>query len=260
MEDRSLTFEFAMQAGELMRQNSAETHRVEDTIKRILESSDFDSADVFVIASGIFVSAHVKDKNPITLIRKVEIKEIDLKKIIVINSISRNFVEKKISVEKALEELEEVRHIKPYNYTVRVISSGIACFAFSSMLGSTYFDALNSFLTGMLVFVIDNFLVTKLHIKYIIVTNLIGGLFIGICTLTLLNLGLGQNIDKIITGALMPLLPGVIFTSAVRDVFEGDLMSGFTRMFDAITIAIALACGVGILLKIWLFTFGGFII
>ena len=44
-----------------------------------------------------------------------------------------------------------------------------------------------------------------------------------------------------ITGAIMPLVPGLAITNAIRDIIAGDYLSGGARLFDAVVVAIALA-------------------
>lgn len=39
------------------------------------------------------------------------------------------------------------------------------------------------------------------------------------------TLGLGEYLDPIIIGALMPLVPGIAITNAVRDTLNGDYLS-----------------------------------
>ncbi len=43
----------------------------------------------------------------------------------------------------------------------------------------------------------------------------------------------------------MPLVPGVIFTTAIRDTLNGDYASGTARIMEAVVIALAVAAGVG---------------
>ena len=56
-------------------------------------------------------------------------------------------------------------------------------------------------------------------------------------------------IDHILTGALMPLVPGLALTNALRDLFKGDILSGMVKICEALLTAFALGGGVGIVLK-----------
>ena len=57
----------------------------------------------------------------------------------------------------------------------------------------------------------------------------------------------------------MLLVPGLIITNAIRDTIAGDLVSGISRAIEAIFIAIAIAVGSGIVIKIWYMYVGGVI-
>ena len=64
------------------------------------------------------------------------------------------------------------------------------------------------------------------------------------------RLGVGQNLDKIIIGAFMGLVPGVAITNFMRDVLEGDLFAGITKLTESLLTATALALGAGIALSL----------
>ena len=59
-----------------------------------------------------------------------------------------------------------------------------------------------------------------------------------------------QNLDKIIIGAFMGLVPGVAITNFMRDVLEGDLFAGITKLTESLLTATALALGAGIALSL----------
>lgn len=46
-------------------------------------------------------------------------------------------------------------------------------------------------------------------------------------------------------GAVMPLVPGVAFVNAIREIADGDYISGFVRMLDALLVFFCIAAGVG---------------
>lgn len=65
-----------------------------------------------------------------------------------------------------------------------------------------------------------------------------------VCNL-LYMLGLGDHLNFMIIGSMMPLVPGVAFTVAIRDAADGDYISGTVRMIDALLVFICIAIGVG---------------
>ncbi|MFR4356374.1 MAG: threonine/serine exporter family protein, partial [Clostridia bacterium] len=57
--------------------------------------------------------------------------------------------------------------------------------------------------------------------------------------------------QPVIIGTLMIFVPGVAITNAIRDFLSGSMLSGICRMMEAFLIAVALAAGAGVVLKLW---------
>ena len=57
------------------------------------------------------------------------------------------------------------------------------------------------------------------------------------------GIGLVPNVDASVIGTLMLLVPGVLFTNAMRDIIFGDTNSGVSRIVEALLIATAIALG-----------------
>ena len=55
--------------------------------------------------------------------------------------------------------------------------------------------------------------------------------------------GLTRNPDAVTIGALMLLVPGLLFTNAMRDIIYGDTNSGINRIVQVLLVAAALALG-----------------
>ena len=63
-----------------------------------------------------------------------------------------------------------------------------------------------------------------------------------------------------ISGAIMPLVPGVAFTNGIRDIADGDYISGAVRMLDAILVFVSIAIGVGVMFSIYNGLTGGIVL
>lgn len=53
------------------------------------------------------------------------------------------------------------------------------------------------------------------------------------------------DMDIVIISSIMPLVPGVAITHAIRDTLQGDYLSGAARILEAFMTATAIALGVG---------------
>lgn len=69
--------------------------------------------------------------------------------------------------------------------------------------------------------------------------------------------GIGIRFDQVIIGGIVPLLPGVSLTTAIRDLFGGDYLSGSIRLIDALLAGMCIAIGVGAAIKAFQMLGGG---
>ena len=58
------------------------------------------------------------------------------------------------------------------------------------------------------------------------------------------------SVNAAIVGSIMPLLTGLLMTTAVRDTMYGDLISGMARAVEALLLAACIALGVYVGLKL----------
>ena len=222
---------------------------------RILRKCGFENSESFATSTGIFVSAVTKDSDVVTMIKRVKTRSNNLQKIASVNEISRHFTEGKLNVAEAFEKLEKIRDMPPYPTWVKVTGAAAIGFCFTAMLGGNLEDSLNAFVSASLMQII--FLLLEKHGVAAVLRNICGGASAALFAIILLNLGIGRNIDPIIIGSIMPLVPGLILTNAIRDILEGDFLSGSARILDAVLVAVAIATGVGISMNLWYRFIGG---
>ena len=62
------------------------------------------------------------------------------------------------------------------------------------------------------------------------------------------------DFNRIVISSIIPLVPGVSFTTSIREFFNGDYLSGVIHMIAAILTAVCIALGVcgGILALRWI--------
>ena len=245
-----------MLAGQIMLESGAETYRVEDTMERICAIYPKQSADTFVTPTGIFICIHTADKTMLTTIKRVKNRITNLNKIYLVNNISRELTSGNISLAEAFIRLEEVKN-QPPPHVIQIILSAVICsFFFALLLGGTLFDGIiASFCIALIKFI--DLQAKRFEVFSSFILNLIGGMICAVFAIffaEILNIG---TIYGIIIGAIMPLVPGIAITSAIRDMIYGDLVSGTARAVEAFLIAVAIAAGVGIMLQIWFLLQGG---
>ena len=91
MMDYKLLMNTAILAGETMLKSGAETYRVEDTINRILKTSNAQTVETVVLMTGIFVTLDDSGIDPITVNKRVHARGMNLNRIDRVNTVSRSY-------------------------------------------------------------------------------------------------------------------------------------------------------------------------
>ena len=110
--------------------------------------------------------------------------------------------------------------------------------------GGTFGDSLAAFAAGICLYLYVLWLSVP-HLSKI-VGNIGGGALVTVVCCLLYLMGVGENLNFMMIGTIMPLVPGVAFTNSIRDVADGDYISGSVRMLDALLVFFCIAIGVGI--------------
>ncbi|MBN2286384.1 MAG: threonine/serine exporter family protein [Tissierellales bacterium] len=248
----------ALHAGIMLLENGAETYRVEDTINKICLRKGIISVQSFVIPTGIFISIEDDDEN-YSLIHRTRIKRIDLEVISRVNDFSRKFTSNVMSIDEGEKELLKIQNAPSFSKWQTILAGAIGGGFFTLLFNGGVVELVLAFINSLFVI-----LFTTIAVHYqlsFFVKNLIGGMVNMILALILSFvmglIGINANIDIIIIGSLMPLVPGVAIVNAIRDIISGDFVSGTSRFTEAILIAVALALGVGSVLQIYILVFGG---
>ena len=240
--------------GHLMLSNGAETYRVNDTVKRICKSRGFSHINVFVAPNTIIVSDDRFDGY--TFMKVIENRCINLNKIDMLNDFSRKFVNQlDMTIDDAINEIKNLDEKSPYNRMELNIWTAIGSSSFAALVGG---DNVLTFILTLITSVMAMVIYDKVKkISNIpVFATLVSAIIIGFCGVGLVELGVLNTPKMLIVGSIMPLLPGVPFIKAVRDLVSGELMSGVGRAIEAGIIATAIAVGVGIAMNMYV-RFGG---
>lgn len=232
--------------GELLLTSGAEVMRVEDTISRLCGVYGFAKYDVFTITSSIVITVRTPGGRTLTQTRRIRARDTDLGRVEKVNALSRRLCANPAPLEQFQNAVEQLRQAAGYPpYVLRIMYIMISA-AFSLFFGGTLGDALAGAVTGLVLFEVLRFC-TPIRLNGTI-QCIIASFLTGIAAVLLYNLGLGQNPDKIIIGNIMLLIPGIAFTTALRDIINGDTLSGLLGLCEAILRALAVAIGFAVVL------------
>lgn len=240
----------ALRAGEIMLINGAETYRVEETIVRMCKTEPIQDVSSFVIPTGIFVSLTGCSGEVITRILRVSKRTINLDKIAAVNDFARNFNSQEDNFKNCFQILNRIEQEQlKYGRLVRMVGAGIVSASSAILFGGQLANFAPALITGSLVQLSSQFFARRELPLFF--QNAIGGALAALFSLLFTQFGFGVNPANIIVGTIMPLVPGVAFTNALRDAMNGDLIASTGRSLEALLSALAIAAGVALVLSLW---------
>ena len=236
--------DLALMAGHILLENGAEIYRVEETIDRICGYYGVNSENAFVLSNGIFLTAGSARESFFAKVQHIPVSGTHLNKVAAVNQLSREIVEGKHTIQDAYRILEEIRTMPGKKRWMQTLASGVGSAAFCIFFGGTFGDSLAAFAAGICLYLYVLWLSVP-HLSKS-VGNIGGGALVTVVCCLLYLMGVGENLNFMMIGTIMPLVPGVAFTNSIRDVADGDYISGSVRMLDALLVFFCIAIGVGI--------------
>lgn len=221
----------ALDVGEGMLKNGAEVSRVEDTIERICHAYGAVHVEVFTIISMINAAIRMPDGSYSSQLRRVKQTSVNLDTLEGLNNLSRRICREKPSLDEFDSMLHELKHRHAYPWWVNLISSAVAASAFCLFFGGGLLEAFITLLIGGGIYFISNHHSARLNsMAKTVISSFFAATVAGISHLLFREL----NVDSIIIGAIMLLVPGMMFGTAMRDLLCGDLIAGTLKILQAI--------------------------
>ncbi len=249
MEGIAVTLDAVCLAARIVLESGGETYRAEETVERMCRGLGIPQVDVLALPTGLMLTLEPEEGSTITRLVRVRDRSINLDRIERCNTVSRQVARGAMTGDEALRILKEIHEKKPSRQGLLILASALSAAFFTVMLGGMWQDFLISFFCGAAVQAV----LPPLHRRR--VPALISSMMAGAITTLLALIGTlifpGAHVEPIIAGAIMPLLPGLATTNAIRDTLRGDLVSGGARIIEAMLCAVMLAAGIGLMLSMW---------
>lgn len=246
--DYNILLDLATDLGYRLAMSGAETFRVEDSICHIMRAYGIEG-EAFAIPNCLTVSVKTADGKPLTRMRRIGYHGNDLDCVERYSNLSRRICTELPSPETALEWLREIEKTpRSYGTIVTLLGNFLGAGGFAILFGSTFWDSLLSGLCGLIVGTVGIF-TDKLKAN-LFSRTIIASFLMALAAYFAAGWQIADNADTIIIGALMILVPGLLFTNAIRDIIHGDTNSGINRIVQVLLIAAAIALGTAAAWKI----------
>lgn len=235
-------------AARLMLESGGETYRAEDIANHIALAFGL-KTDIIAFPTGLTMTLTGENNEVSSVIARVDRISTDLMKLEQVNSVSRALCGGKLTLEEAARELERIQTLKPDGIALNILYAAGGAGLFALMFGGAWFECLVSAIAAAVIQLVLSYSPDQAGMP---ISSLFAGFLAAAITL-LLNLAFGPgNVNMTIVSTLMPFLPGLALTNAIRDSMRGDLLSSGARLGQALTRAVVLAGGAGAALWIYL--------
>lgn len=218
----------------------AEISRVEDTITRICKAYSADEVNVFTITSSIVIT--IKANNDIyTQTKRILNYETNLDRLDRLNKLSREICSTHPPLEHIEKSYNEILKSKTHSFLTLCCIYALIALTLTIYYGGNISDGIVSSILGVIMCI----LIRKTeyigaNITFLTMTI---AFIAGTLAVISVKLGFGKDLDNIVIGNIMLMIPGAAITNSIRDMISGDTMSGLLRFAESIIKASAVAAG-----------------
>ena len=240
----ALIKDVVMIAARILLESGAEGTRVEDTMARIATKLGYPESNSFVTNTVIEFVLH---NEAYPRLYRIKTRDTNLIKISQANEISRQITNGTMTLEEAKYQLEEIYVAKrDSSLPFKGIAAAIIATSFLYLQGGRLVDIITAVLAGTIGYLVVEILDRKLHAQ--VIPEFIGSLVIGIISVIGHAFVPSGDLATIIIAAVMPIVPGVLITNAIQDLFGGHMLMFTTKSLEALVTAFGIGAGVSSIL------------
>lgn len=232
--------------GYLLISNGAEISRAEESMRRLFYAYGVEHGEVFAIPTFISVSISTPQGRPITAIRRIPVRQVNMNRVDLANDLCRRACRGKPELDAVNREVRRISSLPTLPVSVQTVAFAFVAATFTLFYGGSWADAGIAFLCGALIKpvwkLLEHFNVNQFFIY--VAASFVPAAIAVVCA----SFFPALSYDKIIIGALMNLVPGIAITDFMRDIIAGDMIAGILRFTESFLVATAIAIGAGIAL------------
>lgn len=231
----------ALNIGAQMLSSGAEISRVEDSIIRMCRAFGAETVECFAITYVIVVTISGENLTELTEIRRINTFDRNMYKLTELNALSREICETQMNPEQASQRLREIENRKSYSLSGKMFIFALISLSFTLFFGGSLKDMAVSALIGGLIAPVENVLSRSAMNRFVQV--FLCSVVAGLLSIVMAGIWRGVSSELVSIGNIMIFIPGVIFTCAVQEIFSNNMLSGLTRLAEAVIISLVIATG-----------------
>lgn len=238
--------DIALEAGGLMLQFGAETHKVEEIVKRFGDALGCDIANILVTLDSISITVISKGLFR-TKIKKIIRSGVNFSILTRVDRLSIKAIANRYDKEQIKRELELIKNT-PLNYAkpVVVIMVGLACGAFCILFGGDIWAFIITLISASLAMSVRLYM-----IHHYFNTFLTTATTAFVATILAISAQfVSKTPEYALASSVLMLIPGVPLINSAEDLIKGHINVGIFRGMLGILISLSIAVGMMIALRV----------
>ena len=230
--------------GKLLLKNGAEIYRVEESLERMCQSYGFQDIGVFALPTYFTMSVTFQDGTNTSLTKRTLQNRTNLDAVCTLNDLVRKICNETPTNDFIEQQIKAINSLHPIMPLV-FLGYGLGAGGYAIFFGGGLHEGIIAGIIGFLMYFFV-WINEILGINSLMRTTLTS-MFLTILAILFYHFHLIYNLDATIIGCLMILTPGIAITNSLRDIIDGNYVSGQARLVEAFFIATAIALGVGLI-------------
>ena len=230
--------------GKLLLKNGAEIYRVEESLGRMCQSYGFQDIGVFALPTYFTMSVTFQDGTNTSLTKRTLQNRTNLDAVGALNDLVRKICNETPTNDFIEQQIKAINSLHPIMPLV-FLGYGLGAGGYAIFFGGGLHEGIIAGIIGFLMYFFV-WINEILGINSLMRTTLTS-MFLTILAILFYHFHLIYNLDATIIGCLMILTPGIAITNSLRDIIDGNYVSGQARLVEAFFIATAIALGVGLM-------------
>ncbi len=242
-----LLLDYLIELGSDLLEAGCPTYRLEQLITAIAESEGFTS-DIFAVPTGLFVSLRTPT-GAAPAIGMVRVKETrtDLGRLASLDALLNAVADGTVTVNEARARLKQSSSKPTWSVPAQLLAAAGACAGAAVSFGGGVSDFFIAGVGGVLLQLL--LLRTREEPGMRFLENLLGGMLAGTCAWLAALVWPNHSRDVLVLAIIVPLLPGMVLTTALAELTFKNLVAGSSRLMDAGVTLLSLVFGVGLVVS-----------
>ena len=240
--------EYLLDLGGALLSYGCPTHRLDTLIAEIAALEGY-QADAFAVPTGLWMTLRAPGKEPVTRMVRVNDWSVDLGRLVAMDRIFNDVLERRLTLAEARQKLDEVEaRPPPYPPPLAWFGAAAASGASAIFFRGGWREAALAAVGGLLVGVLGSLLRRSTRAR--LLEDFLGGLLAAgsAWAATWLDPSLSRQV--LVLSVAILLLPGMALTSGLAELANKNLVSGASRLMEAFMSFLSILIGVAVVVSL----------